>query len=567
MNTAWTVAAVILFAGFANAQNMQNALNNRESRSARYLVTFKSKQGFSRMNSHWSQAEGLVPVQKSLRQLNAVVLKSPTAESLASLGNHPEVAAIEAEYFLPSPKPVHGFKPKVQTTMRLRPQFAILDSADTAAGTADAATPIFNEGLKTPWGIMAVNAGAAWAGSQAGAQARVLVLDTGIDPEHQDLKSNFEQGKNFFENEEGDVDAADYVDKVGHGTHVAGTIAAAYNEKTGFTGVAPKAKLLMGRVCGEVGCSSIAISEGINWGIEQKVDVINMSLGGAFSSPNQEMAVRNAEEAGVMIVAASGNGGIGTVSFPAAYPSVYAVGAIDLSLKKTAFSQWGKELDIVAPGSAVVSSVPRGSGRDSVVKISFGSEQREVKSAAFSGTKLVPVAVVKNLESAGLGKPEEFAAKDFKGKFALISRGEIRFSEKVANAMASGAAGAVIFNNVPGLMQGALTEDGSELDFPVVMIQQTDGAALLEALAKGAVATAAITTMPSDYAMFDGTSMASPHVAGVAALVRSANKKLTPAQVRAVLSGTAMVLGPNLENEYGAGNIQADKAVAAANAQ
>ena len=246
--------------------------------------------------------------------------------------------------------------------------------------------------------------------------------------------ANFEQGRNFFETETGEVNAADFIDKEGHGTHVSGTIAASYNAKTGFTGVAPKAKILMGRVCGKEGCSNIAISEGINWGIEQHVDVISMSLGGPVGSLTHETAVKNAEAAGVVVVAASGNDGTGQVSFPAAYNDVYAVGAIDINLKKTSFSQWGPELDIVAPGSAVISSVPRGSGRDSIVNISYPGIKREIKSAAFSGTKLVSKAVTKQLVVAGLGKPEDFSKIKVKGKFALISRGEIKFSEKVKNA-------------------------------------------------------------------------------------------------------------------------------------
>lgn len=554
MNTAWILASVMLVAGLANAD---------AQKSRRYLVTFKSKQGFSAMTNHWSQSEKSRNLQKPLQNINAVVLKSPSLHTVQSLKNHPEVAAVQAEYFLPSPKPVNGFNPgKSVASARTPSQF--VKYFNRVDSSSDEATPIFHEGLKTPWGITAVNAGAAWVESKAGANARVLVLDTGIDPDHQDLKANFEQGKNFFENEIGEVDATDFLDKEGHGTHVAGTIAASYNEKSGFTGVAPKTKILMGRVCGKEGCSSIAISEGIDWGIAQKVDVISMSLGGPFGSADQELAVDMAEKAGVLVIAASGNDGSGMVSFPAAYSSVYAVGAIGNDFKKTVFSQFGPELDIVAPGAAVVSAVPRGTGRDSVVKISIDGVSHEVKSSAFSGTKLVRIPVVKNLVHAGLGNPEDFAAIDFKGKFALIGRGEIRFSEKVANAMASGAAGALIYNNAPGLMQGSLSEDGSELDFPVVMVEQTAGAQLVEALAKGAVAAAEITTMASDYAMFDGTSMAAPHVAGVAALVLSANKNLTPGQVRAILSSTAAPLGPNLENEYGAGNIQADKAVAAA---
>ena len=549
MKSYLLIAIVMMFAGLANAKN-------------RYMITFKSAQGFSAMSDYLNLENSNVgfKVQRSLKNLNVIIVKANSAEVLAGLKNHPEVASIEAEVFYPSPKPIYGFKPaRMIQTQAVKPQ-----SWNAVVAPQGGETPILSAGPKTPWGILAVQAGAAWAESSAGANARVLVLDTGIDEGHQDIKANFEKGKNFSEDDSGVIDPLDYKDHEGHGTHTSGTIAASYNEATGFTGVAPKAKLLMGRVCAKIGCSNIAVSEGIDWGIQEKVDVISMSLGGPFGSPAEQQAVQNAENAGVVIVAASGNGGNNAVSFPAAFPTVVAVGAIDSTLKKTSFSQYGPELAVVAPGAAVVSTVPRGSGRESHVNLSIAGVKHAALSSAFSGTKLVPTPIENTLVFAGLGKPEDFAKINVQGKFALVSRGEIKFADKIKNAMDSKAVGIVIFNNAPGLMQGAVTQDGTEIDFPVVMIEQTEGQALVTALTNGSVASAEISTVAADYAMFDGTSMATPHVAGVVALIRSANKKLTPAQVKALLKSTATPLGPNTANEYGAGLVQADKAVHAA---
>ncbi len=528
----------------------------------RYMVTFKSEQGFQAMANYLQLENGnsAIKVQRSLAHLKTVVVKTNSSQALLTLKNHPEVAALTAEVFTPRPNPVFGFKPtRYFQTQKVQPS-----AWSTVVDVGMQTTPVFTSGPKTPWGIEAVHAGEAWAQSSGGAHARVLILDTGIDSEHQDLKANFEKGQNFYEGDSGTIDPQDYKDEEGHGTHVSGTIAASFNAETGFTGVAPKAKILMGRVCGTLGCSNISVSEGINWGIEEKVDVISMSLGGPVGTPTEEFAVTSAEKAGVVVVAASGNGGNPAVSFPAAFPAAIAVGAIDASLKKTAFSQWGPELAVVAPGSAVVSSVPRGTGRESHVILTVNGQTRSVKSAAFSGTKLISKPVLNSLAYAALGKPEDFAKANVEGKFALISRGEIKFTDKIQNAIANKAAGVVIFNNTAGLMQGAVTADGSEIDFPVVMIEQTEGLALVEALAKGSDPKAEVSTAPSDYAMFDGTSMATPHVAGVIALIKSANKKLTPAQVRMILQSTALPLGPNTQNEYGAGLVQADKAVQAA---
>lgn len=519
----------------------------------RYLVIYKSQQGHMAMESFMQNETGRAyGLKSSLKNINGMVIQTPNQKVIDQLRNHPEVAVVEAEFFTPSPKPTNGYK--IST---------VSEDAPVEAPVVTPASPVYQAGEKTPWGILTVKAPEAWDLSDAGSKARVLVLDTGIDKDHPALKDNFEMGRNFFESDTG-PNPEDYLDQEGHGTHCAGTIAGAYNTATGFTGVAPKAKILMGRVCGDLGCSNIAVAQGINWGIQQKVDVISMSLGGPMTSSAERMAVQNAEKAGVVVVAASGNDGTAKVSYPAALPTAVAVGAISSDLKKTSFSQWGPELDIVAPGASVLSSIPRGSGRDSVVDIVTAAGKIRVNSSAFGGTKEVTVPRLGQLVPAGLGKPEDFAKVDVKGKFALISRGEIRFSEKVANAIAAQASGVVIYNNAAGLMQGSLTEDGSELDIAVAMIEQTEGLKLMDLITKGEAVSAELSTVRSDYAQFDGTSMATPHVAGVVALIKSANKKLTPAQVRTILATTAMPLGPNTANEYGKGLVQADKAVQAA---
>ena len=569
MKLASLIASLVLLASFAQAKD-------------RYLVQFKSEQGFKAMQSYFNSTESTAGMQRSLANVQAIVLKTKNQALINSLKNHPEVESVDAETFFPAPKPVNGFKMARYDIFERsnRPKVNPVDP------TPAVGTPVLRAGEATPWGIVAVHAGEAWAQSAAGANARVLVLDTGIDSGHPSIAANFEKGKNFTANAAGQVVDTEYNDTEGHGTHVSGTILGVYNEANGFTGVAPKAKLLMGRVCGTEGCSSIAIVEGINWGIQEKVDVISMSLGGPVGAAAEKQAVTTADKAGVVVVAASGNGADDPnyspnkndpkcgaagnpfqpnscgVSFPGAFPTVVAVGALDSTLAKTNFSQWGPELDVTAPGAAVISSVPRGSGRESKVELTIGGVVQAVKSSAFGGTQLFTTPAVNTLVVVpGVGKPEDFAAVKVEGKFALVSRGEIKFADKVKNAIEAKAAGVIIYNNKPGLMQGSLSEDGSLLNLPVVMVEQTTGASLVSELTKGTAVSAAISTLPSDYAAFDGTSMATPHVAGVVALIRSANKKLTPAQVRAILTSTAHALSPNDSNQFGAGIVQADAAV------
>ena len=475
-------------------------------------------------------------VEDSLSNLEALVVTVQSEADIAKLEKSGLVASVEREIFHPLPAPMNN----------------------PVMGVAGQTQKLNLPGVNTPWGIKAVRAIEAWKDSNAGQGTRVLVLDTGIDKDHPALAPNFEQGKDFT----GDGGTPyPFVDIVGHGTHVAGTIAAALDPVTGFTGVAPKAKLLAGRVCSPKGCSNVSIAQGINWGINEKVDLISMSLGGSMSTPAERNAIKKAIAAGVTVVAASGNNGSNRVSYPAALPDVIAVGAIDPDLKKADFSQYGPELAVVAPGVSVISSVPQGSGRESYVGMNFGAGEETVASTTFQGAREPNGAEVNTLVPAGLGKPEDFKNINVRGKFALIARGEIRFSEKVQNAMKAGASGVVVYNNAPGLLNGALTDDGSILPVAVFMVEQEVGERAVAAITRGQKVTATLKIAETDYSPFDGTSMATPHVAGVVALMKAANKSLTPLQVKEILRKTATALGPNTGNEYGAGVVNAELAV------
>lgn len=530
----------------------------------RYVVIYKSTQGFSAMNTFMKlESSKTWGMQKSLKYVNGMIFVSSDASSMDKLKNHPEVALVEKEKFYALPKPIGGALKITRNTVK------------QAAVSGDPA--LFATGEKTPWGIEAVKAPAAWkVANDSGSKARVMILDTGLDTNHPAIGSNFEKGLNFtgwFGTD------SDITDEVGHGTHCSGTALGLYNEVTGFTGVAPQAKLLMGKVCDAQGCSSVSITDGINWGIQEKVDVISMSLGGASASSAERLAIAAAEKAGVFVVAASGNEAVtnpdGTittpgVSFPAALPTVFAVGAVDSKLVKSSFSNWGPELSIVAPGSAVLSSIPLGSGRESSVDIVINGQKVRVKSAAMAGSGEIKQPLTGFFVNAGLGKPTDFTA-DVAGKIALISRGDITFGEKIKNAMAAKAIGVIVYNNAPGLINATLIAEGEpDLNFPTAMIEQVEGLKIVEALSLKTEVATEMVTLKTDFAAWDGTSMATPHVAGVAALVISAYKashagqSMSPAALRALLKATAMPLTPNDQNEYGSGNVQADAAVAGA---
>lgn len=406
-----------------------------------------------------------------------------------------------------------------------------------------------------PYGINMVRAPQAWkVNNSKGHGADVLVLDTGIDRDHPAIAANFVEGNDFIRD---DNSPYPYFDQVSHGTHVAATILGVEGAQ-GFSGVAPEASLYAGRVCNDEGCSSIALVEGIEWGISKKVDVINMSLGGAQTTNGERNAVALADAAGVVIVAATGNGGQARVSFPAAFPTVVAVGAVGEDGKRGDFSQYGPEIDVVAPGIDVVSAVPQGTGVISDLQVAVRGESEAIRSQPFIGSKVEEAGIQSELVYAGLGKLNEFKP-NMRGKVVLLDRGEISFAVKIKNALANEAAGVIVMNNEPGMISAAVNETGDEISIPAVIILQQDGERLKAQLKARRPVSVDLATLKSDFLSYTGTSMATPHVAGVVALIKAAKPTLTPAEVRSLLQATSTPAGP--AREYGAGLVNAEKAV------
>ena len=501
-------------------------------------------------------------VERSLDQIHAIIVNADDDSSVAALMVSKHVVLVEKEIFHPAPKPVRGYALTQPWAFSLNYANHYIQGAIQGVKTVGSGRQLMDDfvagtGPKTPWGILAVKAPAAWAKSNYGQGARVAIVDTGIDKDHPALAANFEQGKDFVHD---DNQPYEFADKVGHGSHCAGTIAGV-QAADGFTGVAPQAKILSARVCSEQGCSNIAVAEGIDWAIAQHVDVISMSLGGSEGSSAEQAAVQAADDAGIVVVAASGNDGTPQVGFPAAYSSVIAVGAVDSTLTKANFSQWGPELAVVAPGVDVYSSVPQGMGRESRVNVTISGSTQTLLSGPFQGSPEVPTPLVADLVYAGLGQPEDFQKLDLSGKIALIQRGTIKFADKVKNAIAANAVGVLIFNNESGLISGALTDDGSIVVIPVAAIEQKAGQSLVDAINAGGGVSGSIQTVATDYAVYSGTSMATPHVAGVSLLLRAANKNLKGADVKSILKSTAHPLEPNDQNQTGSGMVDAEAAV------
>ncbi|HEY2903415.1 MAG TPA: S8 family serine peptidase [Polyangia bacterium] len=216
----------------------------------------------------------------------------------------------------------------------------VTDGADPAAFPND---PCF----RYQWHLRQVGLPEAWKLGQ-GKGVVVAVIDTGVSRVGDLSETTFAPGFNFIANNPN----AD--DDHGHGTHVAGTIAQSTNNGRGVAGVAFGATIMPIKVLSARGSGSMAgIAQGIRWAADHGAQVINMSLGGPIPVGTIGSAVKYARAHGVTVVAAAGNDGSGRVSYPARYPGVIAVAATQFDETTTFYSNWGKEIDIAAPGGNV----------------------------------------------------------------------------------------------------------------------------------------------------------------------------------------------------------------------
>lgn len=392
-----------------------------------------------------------------------------------------------------------------------------------------------------PYGIVQVQANLL---SDAAATTRkVCIIDSGYDLGHPDLQSAGVSGR--FNSGTGNW----FTDENGHGTHVAGTIAALANN-TGVVGVLPNNK---------VGLHIVKVFTASGWGYSSSLiaaadecaaegaQIINMSLGGSRSVRTEEQAFARLNSAGVLSIAAAGNDGNTRHSYPASYPAVVSVGAVDENEVIAAFSQQTSQVELSGPGVAVLSSVPRGTGER--VDLAVAGTVFDANAMDGSAKGSASGALV----NCGIGSAPCTGASN---NVCLIERGTISFTEKVQACEAGGGSAAIVYNNEAGPLLGTLGTYVSSI--PAIGISQADGQALLAQL--GSSATVGVTA--SDWAFFDGTSMATPHVAGVAALVWSYHSSCSNDQIRAALNASAKDLGAaGRDTAYGFGLVQAKAAV------
>ena len=377
----------------------------------------------------------------------------------------------------------------------------------------------------------------------------VAVIDTGIDYMHPDLGGGFGPGYKVVGGYDFANNDSDPMDGNGHGTLVAGIIAANGNLK----GVAPDANLLAYKVS-----NTSDVIAGIEQAIHDDADIICISVGVPYFDLFPDigydpiaLAVDEANSAGITVVAAVGNYGlIGSISSPACYEDVIAVGAV---------------------------------GNDRYfASVEVVSENKTLNANPMLFSPLTNVSG--ELVYAGLGYPENFSSSNFTGEIALIKRGArtkgeiLTFEEKVKNAYHAGAIGAVIFNNIPGNFYGNLT---NESEIPAVSISQADGKYLVDLINRTTVVVRINQTLCIDYdsisvfsslgpgpeytikpdivapgykinstalygkynASHVGTSLAAPHISGACALLCQLHPDWTPKMIKAALMNNAHDLG------------------------
>lgn len=377
---------------------------------------------------------------------------------------------------------------------------------------------------------------------------KVCIIDSGLDRSNNDFNWGNITGDNDAGTGNWDVNGGP------HGTHVAGTIGAADND-FGVVGMAPGVDMHIVKVFNAEGWG---YSSSLAYAAEKcqaaGANIINMSLGGGRPSSTEEAAFKNFTNAGGLAIAAAGNDGNDVRSYPAGYEAVMMVGANDANDNIAAFSQF--------PACTTISG---GKGNKNSAEI-IDTTCVEVTAGGVNTLSTYPadMAVLSSLQaddvslaSTGLGYSQtgNVTADTFfmglgnvidpnaNGKICVIDRGEISFDDKVKNCEASGGIGAVVVNNVAGMLYGTLGET-TTTTIPAVAAALEDRDVLLAAT----VATVKIDT--SDYGYMSGTSMATPAVSGLAALLWSNYPDCKGADIRSALKKSAFDAGASGRDDH-----------------
>lgn len=279
----------------------------------------------------------------------------------------PLFVAVAISYFIISGGLAAGSPAAISDVVKLAPltqsEMPSSDSVDNSSADGSSLTDLdmvapsevltFNDPYwERQWALSQIQIQELWPTANGGSGILVAILDTGIDQDHEDL-----EGKVVFEANL--TDSPTPGDVHGHGTHVAGVIAAYSNNGVGIAGVAPECQLINIKVADDRGrCDASRIAEGIIWAVDKGASVINVSIELGEPLPELEEAINYAWGQGVVIIAAAGNSGTQSPVYPAAYENCLAVAAIRQDNTLAPLSNYGDWVGVAAPGFSIFSALP-----------------------------------------------------------------------------------------------------------------------------------------------------------------------------------------------------------------
>lgn len=386
---------------------------------------------------------------------------------------------------------------------------------------------------------------------------KVCVVDSGLLVGHTDIPFNLTA--NNIVGEEFGIDSPWYRPSAAssHGTHVTGTILARGNNGVGVVGVVPNPQgicLLIARSFDERNDQDASlITQAVEWCAEKGARIINLSLGteDPLSFSDIQVYEQLFYSENVLVVAAAGNKGDNTFSYPASLGGVMSVAATNENFTRASFSQFNEQVDIAAPGVLTLSTTSSNGALLTTPNIFIDSSLM-----LFSiDTPEILLDVPLEMVDCRMGFEPCTGATS---KACIMQRGINPFWEKAWNCQKGGGLVAFVYNNVDGGYGGNLLRNDTGVIIPVFSISRADGMVMLENLNTTKVS---LQVAAPSYGYLDGTSMAAPHVTGVATKIWAARPNCTNLQIREALENSAMDLGPNgWDQSFGIGLVQADAA-------
>ncbi|MBM3268096.1 MAG: S8 family serine peptidase, partial [Candidatus Sericytochromatia bacterium] len=278
------------------------------------------------------------------------------------------------------------------------------------------------------WGLEAVGASRAWNRTLGNPDVVVAVVDTGVDLGHPDLRNRLVSGISFVTEVPGEEGAAAEnpyrlsgpMDDNGHGTHVAGIVAAEANNAEGGAGVAPNCRIMPVKVLAyNTRGFDGDVSAGIVWAVDHGARIVNMSLGGEGGGRTLERAIQYANARGVLVVAAMGNDGedpahnYGTnLNYPAAYNGVVAVAAVGPDDSVASFSNRGRWCTVAGPGTRILSTTPTYEVYDPVMTGYDRLDGTSMATPFVSGIAALALSAKPGLDAGGLKRLLEATSRD-----------------------------------------------------------------------------------------------------------------------------------------------------------